>query len=37
MNNLIDGLISINDLQFVDLDEKTFRKFKLEKEDILSE
>ena len=35
MNKLIDGLISINDLQFVDLDEKTFRKFKFEKGDIL--
>jgi len=35
MNNLVNGLISINDLQFVDLDEKTFRKFKLEKGDIL--
>lgn len=35
MNNLVEGLISIDDLQFVDLDEKTFRKFKLEKGDIL--
>jgi len=35
MNNLINGSISIDDLQFVDLDEKTFRKFKLEKGDIL--
>ena len=35
MNNLVNGLISINDLQFVDLDEKTFRKFKLEKGEIL--
>ena len=35
MNNLVEGLISIDDLQFVDLDKKTFRKFKLEKGDIL--
>jgi len=35
MNNLVDGLISTKDLQFVDIDEKTFRKFKLYIGDIL--
>jgi len=35
MNNLINGAISTDDLQFVNLDESTFRRFKLEKGDIL--
>jgi len=35
MNNLVDGLVSTSDLQFVNIDEKTFKKFKLEKGDIL--
>ena len=35
MNNLQNGQIWINDLQFVDIDDKTFCKFKLNKGDIL--
>lgn len=35
MNNLTNGAISTDDLQFVNLDEDTFRRFKLEKGDVL--
>ncbi len=35
MNNLVNGYVDINDLQFVDLDDEVFQKFKLEKGDIL--
>ncbi|MCL0094649.1 restriction endonuclease subunit S [Dehalococcoidales bacterium] len=35
MNNLIDGQVDTSDLQYVDLDESTFGKFKLNRGDIL--
>lgn len=35
MNNLVDGQINTSNLQYVDLDEVTFKHFKLEKGDIL--
>lgn len=35
MNNLADGYINLDDLQFVDVDEATFCKFKLEAGDVL--
>ena len=35
MDNLVNGLISINGLKYVDLDGDTFEKFKLKKGDIL--
>ena len=35
MNNLVNGYVDINDLQFVDVDDEVFRKFKLVKGDIL--
>ncbi|MBN2251166.1 MAG: restriction endonuclease subunit S [Candidatus Altiarchaeota archaeon] len=35
MNSLSDGGLDISDLQYVDLDDKTFEKFRLNKSDIL--
>ncbi len=35
MNNLIDGGLYLDDLQYVEIDTDTFKKFKLEKGDIL--
>lgn len=35
MNNITDGNISTDDLKYVDLDENTFKKFRLQKNDLL--
>ena len=35
MDNLVSGLVNINGLKYVDLDEGTFEKFRLKKGDIL--